>query len=407
MECFSSHGNWPDPGQPRTFSPSSTVNESLDRVEQTTTGEKLQPTETADSEFTESHCGELVARYEKQSREPRLSWTTHLRLLRKLGEGGQGIVYLAERPGADNFTLPVALKFFSPERYKRPEDYDLDMVRVGNVAAMVARIQHDNLLLVQNYLDRERIRVMIMEWVEGFDLRRLLTPKMFTVMQERFSQKRWQHLNQVLVTAGPEQPRFKAGVAVAIVRNCLNALGALHRHGIVHADIKPANIMLKASGQAKIIDIGSAFQLNDPPKRRSITPAYAAVEVLQGEETTALSDLASLGYVLVELLSGQTLFSAEQDAGKLLFAKREIFQLLPDILPEEVVRNDLLMSFIQGLVAPNPVDRFQSAESAVVVEDGAAAFQRQLIKGDLASEYENDIRVWIEELLEMEIKGQL
>jgi serine/threonine-protein kinase len=248
---------------------------------------------------------------------------------------------------------------------------------------------------------------MIMEWVEGFDLRRLLTPKMFTVMQERFSQKRWQHLNQVLVTAGPEQPRFKAGVAVAIVRNCLNALGALHRHGIVHADIKPANIMLKASGQAKIIDIGSAFQLNDPPKRRSITPAYAAVEVLQGEETTALSDLASLGYVLVELLSGQTLFSAEQDAGKLLFAKREIFQLLPDLLPEEVVRNDLLMSFIQGLVAPNPVDRFQSAESAVVVEDGAAAFQRQLIKGDLASEYENDIRVWIEELLEMEIKGQL
>jgi len=301
----------------------------------------------------------------------------------------------------------VALKFFSPERYKRPEDYDLDMVRIGNVAAMVARIQHDNLLLVQNYLDRERIRVMIMEWVEGFDLRRLLTPRMFTVMQERFSQKRWQHLNQVLVTAGPEQPRFKPGVAVAIVRNCLNALGALHRHGIVHADIKPANIMLKTSGQAKIIDIGSAFQLSDPPKRRSITPAYAAVEVLQGEQTTPLSDLASLGYVLVELLSGQTLFSTEQDAGKLLYAKREIFRLLPELLPEEVVRNELLMSFIQGLVAPNPVDRFQSAESAVVVEDGAAAFQRQLIKGDLASEYENDIRVWIEELLEMETKGVL
>ncbi|MFO0260431.1 MAG: protein kinase domain-containing protein, partial [Planctomycetota bacterium] len=151
----------------------------------------------------------------------------------------------------------------------------------------------------------------------------------------------------------------------------------------------------------------SAVQLSDPPKRRSITPAYAAVEVLQGEQTTPLSDLASLGYVLVELLSGQTLFSTEQDAGKLLYAKREIFRLLPELLPEEVVRNELLMSFIQGLVAPNPVDRFQSAESAVVVEDGAAAFQRQLIKGDLASEYENDIRVWIEELLEMETKGVL
>jgi len=383
------------------------VNESLDRIEQTTTGEKLQPTESADSDFVESQCGELLVRYEKQAQEPRLSWTTHLRLLRKLGEGGQGIVHLAERPGADNFTLPVAIKFFSPERYKTPEDYDADMVRVGNVASAVARIQHDNLLLVQNYLDRERIRVMIMEWVEGFDLRRLLTPRMYNLMQERFSQKRWQQLNQVLVTAGPEQPRFKPGLAVAIVRNCLNALGALHRHGIVHADIKPANIMLKASGQAKIIDIGSAFQLNDPPKRRSITPAYASVEVLHGDETTPLSDLASLGYVLVELLSGQSLFSAEQDAGKLLSAKREIYDLLPEILPEEVVRNELLMSFIHGLVAPRPEDRFQSAEAAVVVEDGAAAFHRQLVKGDLASEYENDIRVWIEELLELEAKGQL
>lgn len=381
------------------------MNESLDRLEQTTTGDKPQPTDFADSDFTESHCGELVARYEKQALERRLSWTTHLRLIRKLGEGGQGIVFLAERPGADNFTLPVALKFFSPERYKHPEDYDEDMVRIGNVAAMVARIQHDNLLLVQNYLDRERIRVMIMEWVEGFDLRRLLTPKMFNLMQERLSQKRWEHLNQVVVTAGPEQPRIKPGLAVAIVRNCLNALGALHRHGIVHADIKPGNIMLKASGQAKIIDIGSAFQLSDPPKRRSITPAYAAVEVLQGEPTTPLSDLASLGYVLVELLSGHSVFSAEQDSARLLIAKREIFQLLPELLPEEVVRNELLMSFIHGLVAPDPGERFQTAESAVVVEDGAAAFQRQLVKGDLASEYENDIRVWIEELLELEGKG--
>ena len=59
---------------------------------------------------------------------------------------------------------------------------------------------------------------------------------------------------------------MKAGVAVAIVRDCLTALAALHRDGIVHGDIKPSNIMLKRTGIAKIVDIGSAFELRDPPR---------------------------------------------------------------------------------------------------------------------------------------------
>ena len=60
------------------------------------------------------------------------------------------------------------------------------------------------------------------------------------------------------------------------------------------------------------------------------------------------------------------------------------------------------MSFCQGLIDPDPEKRFQSAEAADLVEIGAAAFHRQLVKDDLASEYENDIRIWIVELLEME-----
>ena len=56
------------------------------------------------------------------------------------------------------------------------------------------------------------------------------------------------------------------------------------------------------------------------------------------------------------------------------------------------------MSFCRGLIAPDPMRRFPSAEAADLVKEGAASFQRQLIKGDLASEYENEIRVWLEEL---------
>lgn len=367
-----------------------------------TTGERLAPTQTVDGEFEVSSCTELLGDYEQIVRRKKLSWTTHLRLLKQLGEGGQGIVYLTERRGTDGFTLPVALKVFSPERYSSEEAYAQDMARVGTVAARVARIQHENLLVVENFFDRQRIRMMVMEWVEGFDLRRLLTPKMFGIVQDRVSEKRWEHINQVLVTAGPEQPRFKAGVAISIVRDCLSALAALHRDGIVHSDIKPANIMLKRSGHSKIIDIGSAFALDSPPVKRACTPAYAAVEVLGGAESTPQSDLASLGYVTVELLAGRPIFRGANELPQLIDAKKTLVDRLPDLLPHEITCNDLLMTFLRGLVAPDPDQRFESAEVAETHEDGAAAFHRQLIIGDLASEYDNDIRIWIEELVELD-----
>ena len=72
--------------------------------------------------------------------EQRLSWTEHHRLLRLLGKGGQGVVYLSERRGTDGFTLPVAIKIFSPEHYVDERAYDEAMGRIGQVAAHVAEI---------------------------------------------------------------------------------------------------------------------------------------------------------------------------------------------------------------------------------------------------------------------------
>ena len=348
---------------------------------------------------------ELVKVYDEIVEGRRQSWTTHLHLLEKLGEGGQGVVYLTDRRGADGFTLPVALKIFSPERYPTLADYEEDMVRMAAVASKVARIQHEKLLQVENFLERQQVRMMVMEWVEGFDLRRLMTPKMFGVVKQRVSGKRWDHINDVLITSGPVQPRFKAGAAVSVVRDCLEALAAMHRNGIVHGDVKPGNIMLKRSGHAKLIDIGAAFDINHPPIRRTCTPVYAAIEVLDGKANTPQSDLASLGYVTLELLAGRPLFPDVRGLGSLLKAKHALINELHLVLPEEVYCNDLLVSFFRGLINPNPKDRFASAEAADFLEEGASSFHRQLIKSDLATHYENDIRIWVEELIEIYPRG--
>jgi serine/threonine-protein kinase len=340
----------------------------------------------------------LLARYRAVLDESMLVWAELHGVVRRLGSGGQGVVFLCERLGADGFRLPVAVKVFSPERFEDEDAYDAAMTRMARVAQRVAQIQQDNLIDVHNFVAPDGIRLMEMEWVDGYDLHALLTPAMLRRARERVDDRRWAYLNDVIVTAGAVQPRLKPGIAINVLRDALAALSALHREGIVHGDIKPSNLMLKRTGNAKLIDVGAAFELADIPRRRIFSPAYAAPEILAGDDGSPRSDLASLGYVLVEMLSGAPPFAAISDPDALLEAKRSFGRDLPALLPAEVVENELLMSLIGGLIAPDPADRFPSAEAADLVEQGAANFHRQLVRGDLASEYDNEIRVWLEEL---------
>jgi len=367
-----------------------------------TTRYEPNPTITLEGSQVNNADTSLVSRYDELTRSSKISWTGHHRLRRLLGRGGQGEVYLTEHRGTDGFTVPVAMKIFSPERYSDARAYGEAMRRVASIAERVALIQHDNLLDVQNFFERDRIRIMMMEWVDGYDLRQLTSPQCLQLLRGHLGIKRWAYINEVIITEGIEQSRFKAGVAVAIVRECLAALAALHREGIVHADVKPSNIMLKRSGHAKLIDMGSAFDYRSPPRERECTPMYAAPEILDNQEATPRSDLASVGYVLIEMLSGISPFAGKTKLKDLLQAKRQLPSRLEYILPEDVLCNDLLMNFLQGMIAPDPNRRFPDAEAAEHVDQGAAAFHRQLILGDMATEYDNDIRVWLEELRKLE-----
>ncbi|QDU36862.1 Serine/threonine-protein kinase StkP [Maioricimonas rarisocia] len=337
-------------------------------------------------------------RYKEIVSQSEVSWDVSYRLVKKLGSGGQGVVFLADRGGAFGVTFRLALKFFRPDGYPDIEVYREDMARLARVAMHLARIQQDHLLDVYNVVEYDGIQVLAMEWVDGFDLRCLLTPGILERVKANVDRDRWEYVNDVIVTRTPVQLRLKPGVAIAILRECLEGLGALHREGLVHGDLKPANIMVKRTGNCKIIDFGSALNLDEPPSRPTWTPRYAAVEVLEGGRQTQASDLASLGYILFEMLSGQFPFTDCEDGVEMVAAKHELPDRLEELLPPEVAANDTLINLLRGLIAPDPAERFVNAEQADLADGGATEFQRQLVKGDLAAEYANEIRHWLSEL---------
>lgn len=342
--------------------------------------------------------GPLISRYDEIIEEGGLTWLTRCRDPQLLGRGGQGVVYLATRQGADGFSLPVALKAFSPESYRDDDAYDLDMGRIAAVAAKVALIQHDNLLYIHDFISHDGIRIMGMEWVDGYDLRQVLSQEMFDRSRSQLEPAHWRYVQDVIVTPGLTQSRLKPGVAIQVLRDCLAALAALHQQKIVHGDLKPSNIMLKRTGSAKIVDIGSAMDLRAAAGRQVWSPAYAAPEVLEGGTPTIQSDLASLGYVLVEMLAGRPPFEGLTAYKDLCQAKWTLDVRLPEILPDEVAGNEMLVYLCRKLVAADPARRFPSAQAADLGRKGASDFHRQLVKGDLASEYDNDLRVWLQKL---------
>ncbi|MCS5583843.1 MAG: hypothetical protein NZ777_10035, partial [Pseudomonadales bacterium] len=137
----------------------------------TVTQPMMQPTIAYANAAPSQADTQLLSKYSEIVNQQRLQWSTYHQLTKLLGAGGQGKVYLSQRRGADGFTLPIAIKIFSPERFADEDSYADAMKRHARVAVQIAQIQHDNLLDVQDFVDRKRIRMLVMEWIDGLDLR--------------------------------------------------------------------------------------------------------------------------------------------------------------------------------------------------------------------------------------------
>jgi len=325
-----------------------------------------------------------------------ICWNARYYIQRLLGQGSQGVVYLARREGVDGYFTRVALKLFHRRLDATPEEYAAEMRRIALQAQRVSVIQSDGLVSIRDFVSIGETRIMVLEWVDGLDLGRLLERRRHEALKQRLSRRDWDRLNDVIVTFGEDHCRLKPGIAVDILRGVLNGLSSLHHNGIVHCDLKPSNVMVKRTGAKKIVDIDSSCKPDEDPPHLRGTPYYMAPEQHRGKEIHLQSDIASLGYVLIEMLTGRLLFRDCETYGDLLEEKERLPGRLDEVLPPEVKKSATLRGLVAKMVAVEPRDRFPDAEAAELDRTGAVSFQRQLVKMDLATEYSRELTWWLE-----------
>ncbi|MGD2121954.1 MAG: serine/threonine-protein kinase [Gemmatimonadota bacterium] len=210
------------------------------------------------------------------------------RILREIGKGGMGTVYLAERADG-HFEQRVALKLISRA------DETL-RARIVAERQILASLQHPNIArLLDGGVTNDGRPFLVMEYVSGLPID-VYCDRMRLSLRERL---------KVFLTV-------------------LGALEHAHRNLVVHRDLKPSNILVLPSGDVKLLDFGIAKLLNptlagdDVPvtrfDQRALTPEYASPEQIRGEAITTASDVFSLGVVLYELLSGYRPFCIPENS---------------------------------------------------------------------------------------------
>jgi len=248
-------------------------------------------------------------------------------VVRKLGAGGMANVYLAED---QELGRRVAIKILN-DRHANDEQF---VERFRREAKNAAALSHPNIVSIYDRGEAEGSYYIAMEYLDG------------------------RSLKELIVSRGPAP----VGVAVEYARQILSALRFAHRHGIVHRDIKPHNVLVDSEGRVKVTDFGIARAgASQMTEAGSIvgTAQYLSPEQARGGNVDQRSDLYSLGIVLYELLTGTVPFTGDTPVE---IAMKHLSQVpeppssrRPD-LPHEL---DLL---VMRALAKDPEDRYQSAE---------------------------------------------
>ncbi len=252
---------------------------------------------------------------------------SHYRILGKLGEGGMGVVYKAEDT---KLKRTIALKFFTPQMMGTDED----KTRFILEAQAAAALDYPNICTVYEIDEAEGHTFIAMPYVDGQSL------------EEK-------------VGAGVLETQEAIDIAIEIAEGLREA----HEKGIIHRDIKSANIMITSRGQVKIMDFGLAKLAGRTRLTKTATimgtVAYMSPEQASGEATIDnRTDIWSLGVVLYKMLTGNPPFDAPSDAAvihKIIYEEPEpVSKLRSDIPPA-------LEQSIRKMLQKNPQERYEDA----------------------------------------------
>jgi serine/threonine-protein kinase len=212
-----------------------------------------------------------------------LSQISQYRLLRPLGRGGMGVVYLAQDV---ELGREVALKFL---RHRR-EANSAEVIRFRREAKAAASLDHPNIGTIFEVGEHEGLRFLAMAYYDGTTLAQLLAKR--------------------------PDGRLAMSEAAAIAGQLASALAAAHAAGIVHRDLKPDNVMVLPDGRVKLLDFGIARWVDSggvTEEGMAVgTAAYMAPEQLKGLRVGTAADLWALGAVLYEMLAGRRPFGGER-----------------------------------------------------------------------------------------------
>ena len=251
------------------------------------------------------------------------------RILSRLGRGGMGVVYLAERMSQAG--EQVALKLIHLD-----EAGPLALARFQREYQMASRLRHPNLVQVHDFGQTDVLHYLALEYVPGTTLRRHLPPRGLELQQ-----------------------------ALPWMVTLTEALAYCHQHGVLHCDLKPENVMISERGQLKLLDFGLAReelgQQLTPLDALVGTPCYLAPERFSQDtrRPTAAVDQYALGILFFEMLTGRPPFLS-QDLR--LYASMHQQQELP---PLQQIRPDLplqLVETIARMLEKQPESRFPSLE---------------------------------------------
>ncbi len=256
------------------------------------------------------------------------------RLLRRIGSGGMADVWLAEDA---HLQRRVALKILHG-RFAQDREF---VERFRREAEAAAGLQHPNVVAVFDRGDVDGTYYIAMQLLEGRSLKALI--------------------DQGLT---PEQ-------AVALIRQVLEGAGFGHRHGVVHRDLKPQNVIVDDEGAVTVTDFGIARAgASEITQAGSVmgTPHYLSPEQAQGQEVTAVSDLYSIGVMLYEALAGRVPFEADSAVAIAMKQVSHMPQRPSSVNPQV---SPALDAVVMRALEKDPGQRFQSAEAFISALDAA------------------------------------